>query len=278
MVDNWIDIVILTIVTVSIALGMWRGLFSAILGILSIVVGVYTATTFSDSFTVSLYPILGRSAIVPLAANVMLFFIGFILFSTLSFILRKFLRKIDVGNFDMLGGGVFGLFRAVLFSALIVLTLGTIIPKTQAWKSSHAVPYVGTMIKIAMHMPLLNNYQHILTYDTDDRPAIKTADAGKPQLTRQQQKILEEANQQIQLRNSEEVSQQIQLRDDEIDDVTQTLIEQTAPGQGKKHITKDALKAYEARKKKSPAQDIFHWVEKLICEMQEKTTCDYKRK
>lgn len=262
MIDNWIDIVILTIFVVSVALGMWRGLFSAILGILSIVVGVYTAIHFSAQFAVSLHPVFGNSPIVPLAANVMLFLIGFMAFSTLSFFVRKFLRKTDVGHFDTLGGGAFGLLRATILSALLVLMFAAVLPKTKVWASSHTVPYIGAVIKIAMKTPPLKSFQPLLSFDDGGRPLIKITSAS----AKRQQELLDAA------------SKQIQTRDNEIDNVTRTLVEQTAPGQNSEELTKEALKNYETRKKLSPAQELLNWAEGTLCELQENKNCDSERK
>ena len=262
MTENWIDIAILTIFTLSIILGMWRGLFGTLFGILSIVAGIYAATLFSEQLTVALHPIVGNSPGVPLLAKVILFMLGFLVFGTVGLVMRNVLRKIDVGNVDTFGGAVLGFLRAALFSAFLVLILSTVMSKTNTWKESFTVPHIGTMIKIAMLIPPLNNYQPLLTYDKQHRPAIKTDEMTKSQWNNDRREIAEESR------------DLIQHRDNLLDDVTTKLIEQTVPEQRQEEMTKEAIKAFEERKKLSPSQKTFNWLDKLLCDMQEKKNCD----
>lgn len=278
MEASWIDVVILTIFAFSIIMGIWRGLFAAMTGIAAIVVGFYLAKDYDHLLHPSFEQFLGDTLAVNIASKLLVFLLGFMVVNVLGFIFLKFLRKIDVGKFDRLGGALFGFIRAVLFSMLIVLSLSTIMTKTNAWKTSHAVSHTGTVVKLAINAPPLKNYKKWVTFDADNRP--KIAPPAPPKQALSADDIRKQALQQTKILRGEaeeEVLEKAKSRDKELDEATEALVRQTADGQGREEVNEGAIKAYEERKKETPTARIGQWMEEVICELQEKKHCGAKK-
>lgn len=253
---NWIDLVILGIFLSSVLLGAWRGFFAVVFGVLSLLTGFLIAQKYAPALMPPLSSLLGKSALLTPLAYVLTFFIGFSMFSALTFVFRRLLRKINLGGVDAFIGGLFGALRGWLLVVFLTLLLSLAnINQTEAWHGAMSVPAVGASLRIAMKLPFLSGYQEWLVYDEKNRPSISL-----------EEKRMAE-------RNIDAESSAVRQRDEEIDSITKELVEYSALGPDNT-ASQMAMEQYEKEKTDSPLQMLSGFMEYLSCEIREGENCD----
>lgn len=171
---NWIDTIVYLILALSTLLGMWRGLFSSLFGIIALVLSIVIARDFAFLLEPFLRPIFGQSPLLPGGSVLLLFTFTFVLLGLGARLLSATLHKYDVGGLNLLGGGVFGVLRGSILITLFVLLLSAIgIPQTTAWGTAKTVPLVGAILQATMQIPLIAPYRNWLHFDQDGRPAVR---------------------------------------------------------------------------------------------------------
>jgi membrane protein required for colicin V production len=120
---NWLDLLLLVVIGVSVLAGFARGFARASFGLVSVVAGLLCALWF--------YPLAGawldRFVSSVQAANLLgflLLFIGVMMLGgLLGKLLEKLLKLVHLSWLDRLLGAAFGLVRGVLVAAVIVLAI-----------------------------------------------------------------------------------------------------------------------------------------------------------
>ena len=118
---GWIDLSTLVILTVFFILGLFRGLIWQLSRFLTIILGYVLAGLFAkdlEGFLVDTWPESAGFAL--LAAWFAIFIAVFIALSALAWLLTGLLKKLKMGAYDRLGGGLVG---TVTGAAIVVFLL-----------------------------------------------------------------------------------------------------------------------------------------------------------
>lgn len=159
----WIDYVIAGLVLIAFIVGFLRGfkleVFSLVLWLLSIVVGL----SFSREFSVFLESSISNSLPKITASFTLLFLITQIVGSLIRMLLGKLIKKTEFTIMARLGGMLFGILHGMVVVVLLVMLAGlTSLPDDFWWKESRLLPpFQICAIWIRDHIPsALAEYIH----------------------------------------------------------------------------------------------------------------------
>ncbi len=176
---NWIDMVAISIIGLSMLYGLFRGFIMTVFSLAGMVVGFFVSKNYGGTLTLSLTDILGDSFSIIILGYVISFLSVVALFLVVSLLLKKLVALLKLGIVDSLGGLFFGFVRGAFFMVLIILVLSiTPIVSTTSWQSALAVSVGGTIIKTSLQIPFFNEYQEVVTFDSQNRPKIEVAAAS----------------------------------------------------------------------------------------------------
>lgn len=152
---NVTDWTLLTLLGLSAAIGLWRGLVYEVLSLAGWVAAFLLAQTYAASVG-SRLPMDGFSAPLPLAAGFALVFIGVVFLAGLvAWVVKKLAASVGLRPVDRILGGAFGLMRgAVLLLALAVVVSMTPGQLQPWWRdSSVAATLVSTLHSLKPLLP-----------------------------------------------------------------------------------------------------------------------------
>lgn len=137
---NILDIIIIAIVVLAIARGLFKGLVRELVSLGAIALGIFLASRFHGL----LEPYIGQfldGGTTTMAASYLIIFLGTVF---LSWILAKVFREATdnstAGTIDTVLGGLFGFCEGVLISLVVVLMLGTFLPSSDFYTNSLLTP------------------------------------------------------------------------------------------------------------------------------------------
>jgi len=115
---NWLDIVIAIILLVSIFIGLKIGLIKAILSLVGLILGIFLAGRFYESFAGVLTFLPDTAARV--VAFILIILVVMIIITIIAALLDKLLSAIMLGWVNHLGGAVFGLLMGGMFCGAVL--------------------------------------------------------------------------------------------------------------------------------------------------------------
>jgi membrane protein required for colicin V production len=129
---NWLDAALILLIAFSVWRSFAKGLTREVVGLLSVVVGIFAGTWLYGSAAVWFEPHVNSHAVAAFC-GFMAVFLGIILLGSLiSFIISKVLRVTGLSFFDHLMGAVFGILRGVLMASALVMALLAFAPGARA--------------------------------------------------------------------------------------------------------------------------------------------------
>ena len=148
---NWLDVVILIVISIFALLGLKRGLIKEIISIIAIVGGIVAGVLF--------YPYLGEvliktsfiksKSIASISGFLLIMFFIFVLIKLIGYVLTKIVGTLKLNWFNRICGGCFGTIKGVIISFLIIAALGFILSeKEPPFKNSFFVPYIKESLSI----------------------------------------------------------------------------------------------------------------------------------
>jgi membrane protein required for colicin V production len=147
---NPIDWAIVALVSVSVLLGLWRGLVREVLSLAGWVVGIVLAIRYAVPlgeglpFDIGVAP--ARTALAALAIVLATVLAAGIV----AWLIGKLLAAVKLSGADRLLGALFGLLRAALILLLVVLFAGRTALATQPlWRESILLPPVEAAVRFA---------------------------------------------------------------------------------------------------------------------------------
>jgi membrane protein required for colicin V production len=151
---NWADYVVIAALTLSVLMGLWRGLIGEVLALAVWIVAVWVAWTIGPQVAASLSAVSLPSARIVLG-YALCFVAVLIAGAILGFFLRKLIAGSGLSGTDRLLGAVFGLARGLALVTLTVLLLGfTPFPRDPWWHESRLLPSFQQAAQWASaHMP-----------------------------------------------------------------------------------------------------------------------------
>jgi membrane protein required for colicin V production len=142
---NFIDVIFVAVMVLSLFVGIWRGLLRELLSLASWLAAAYLAWRFHRPLMEQLAGVIS-SAGARQAAAVLLMFVGalFVL-ALLSHLLVSLLKRSPLRGTDRVLGAVFGAARGlILVTATVLLVEATPLQRSLWWQGSSLVPATRT--------------------------------------------------------------------------------------------------------------------------------------
>jgi membrane protein required for colicin V production len=129
---NWLDVVLVLLIAFSIWRSFAKGLTREVIGLLSVVVGIFAGTWFYSVVGAYIEPHVSSRSTANFCGFAIVFAGVMLLGSLIGFTLSKMLRVTGLSFFDRLLGAVFGILRGVLMAAALVMALLAFAPGFRA--------------------------------------------------------------------------------------------------------------------------------------------------
>ena len=144
------DLVVVTIVGLSVLLSLIRGLVREVLALAAWLVAFLAANFLAGEVAAWIADAIPNEQLRLLAGFVTVFVVVLIAASTLAILASKLVKSAGLGLEDRLLGGVFGLARGMLVVMILVLLAGlTSLPRQPVWRnavlSDPLVAFVGSI-------------------------------------------------------------------------------------------------------------------------------------
>jgi len=159
----WVDGLLLAVLVISVAVGLWRGLVFELMSLVGWVAAYVAAQAFSPQLAVWVPIGTPGSALHQGAAFAATFVLALIAWSLLARLLRLVIHATPLTFIDRVLGAGFGLLRgAVLLLALATVLAFTPAVRSAAWQASTGAAWLGTALhsiqpwlpdEVARHQP-----------------------------------------------------------------------------------------------------------------------------
>lgn len=141
------DYAVLTVISASVLLGLWRGVVTEILAVAAWIVAFLVARVVAADVASWLTGQIAEPGL-RLAAAYVLVFVGVLLvFAIARMLISLLLKAIGLGLLDRLLGAAFGVLRGILVVLAVVLVAGmTPLPGAEWWRGAMLAPPLETVI------------------------------------------------------------------------------------------------------------------------------------
>jgi len=141
-----VDYAILSIITLSFIVGLFRGLIKEAIALITWVLAASLAFTFSTPLAELLANTISNATFRMAAAFAMISIGTFIVGALISYLLRLLVNKIGLSGLDRFAGGFFGIGRGLIIIVILVMLAGiTPLPKSNWWQVSILLPYFSEL-------------------------------------------------------------------------------------------------------------------------------------
>ena len=147
---NYLDIIIIVILSYCVIRGVFRGLIKELSSIIGVFSGFYAAYTYYTVVAKPLSEWISNPGYLNIMSFMVIFCVVFLVISILGVIINYLLKLAFLGWFDRFCGAVFGAMKGLLIVSVILIALTTFLPKgTPVIKDSLLSPHV-TMVSEKM--------------------------------------------------------------------------------------------------------------------------------
>ncbi|BCS86869.1 CvpA family protein [Pseudodesulfovibrio sediminis] len=143
---NFLDIILICIVTLFLVRGFFRGLVQEVLSLIAIVLATFLAANFDDLVAPHLQLYIDNMTTVSVLSYSLIFFGTLIIFWILAKVIRSMLEISLLGWVDRTAGGFFGLAEGVLICLMVLMFLQTFAPKAEILKESFLAPQAQHLV------------------------------------------------------------------------------------------------------------------------------------
>jgi membrane protein required for colicin V production len=160
----WIDYSIIGLISISLIIGLFRGLIREAFALLTWVVASWVAFTFSPPVATLLVDIISIESIRIATASISLFILTLLVGAIINYLLRALVKKSGPTGTDRFAGLIFGIVRGSFIIIVVVMLAGlTPIPNQPWWKKSQLLPHFqSAAIWLRSHIP--NNLTNSVNY------------------------------------------------------------------------------------------------------------------
>lgn len=138
---NWTDYGILGILSVSVLIGLWRGLISEVLALVVWIAAFWVAWTFGPAVAAHFGTLITLPSARIIVGYGLCFVTVLILGALLRFVIGKLILSTGLSGTDRLLGMLFGFARGVLLVSLLVFLVGfTAFTRDPWWQQSALLP------------------------------------------------------------------------------------------------------------------------------------------
>jgi membrane protein required for colicin V production len=139
---NWVDLVILGILGISILISLWRGFTREALSLAGWVLAVWVALMFSDNLERLLRSQIDTPSLRLIVAFAILFFLTLLVAAFINYLAVQLIKKTGLSGTDRVIGIAFGLARGIVLVTVLVLLAGfTAVPRDPWWNQSSLLHY-----------------------------------------------------------------------------------------------------------------------------------------
>jgi membrane protein required for colicin V production len=152
---NWLDILLLLILALSVGTSFRKGLTRELVGLASVILGLLLSAWFYGTVAAYLAPYLASRAAANLAGFLIVFAAVVMLGAILRALLGKFLRVTGLSFFDHLLGAAFGALRGVLIGVALIMAILAFSPGNkppQSVENSRLAPYMASTARVFVAM------------------------------------------------------------------------------------------------------------------------------
>lgn len=137
----WIDYAIIGLITVSLIIGLLRGLIKEAFSLITWILAIWIGLTYGRGLAAFLEAYISHPSARIAAAFAILFFLTLILGGLIGYLLGELVRKTGLTGTDRFAGMLFGIARGMLVVTLLVMLAGmTPLPEDPWWKESILIP------------------------------------------------------------------------------------------------------------------------------------------
>jgi membrane protein required for colicin V production len=139
---NGFDILLTTLIAVSVIAGFVRGLLREAIALLSWLIGFFLAFTYADQLEPYLGGVLGQAALRLWVARTLILVAVLVAGTVIGGILTMFVRLSLFSPLDRSLGGLFGLLRSIVIVGLLVIGGHAMrMDRESWWRASVLIPY-----------------------------------------------------------------------------------------------------------------------------------------
>jgi membrane protein required for colicin V production len=120
---NWLDVVLLAILAVSVALSFRKGLSREVIGLASAVLAILLGIWFYGTAGSVLMPYLSSRALANFAGFLLVFCGVMLVGHLVSYVVGRFLKVTGLSVFDHLLGACFGALRGMLIAVALIMAI-----------------------------------------------------------------------------------------------------------------------------------------------------------
>jgi len=144
------DYVFLTVLALSAAVGMWRGLVSEVMALVAWVMALLAAWRYGSVAAGMLEGLIAEPGWRQVAGFVLVFVAVLLLAAFIRFLLRELLRAAGLGATDRFFGALFGLARGLCIAFVVVLLGGLVgVAREPWWANAMFSPPLETAVVAA---------------------------------------------------------------------------------------------------------------------------------
>ncbi len=148
---NTLDIIILVIIGLTTAFGIWRGMVNQVFSIAGIVGGYFAAVKYYAPLAAHMTFM--DAGVAKIVSFILIFILCIIIAMIVAWLVGKFFKLPGLGIINSLGGGAVGFIKGFLIVALMAIFLIAILPHdSPLLQKSATMPYVLKGIKMIDNM------------------------------------------------------------------------------------------------------------------------------
>jgi len=151
----WIDYAIIGLISISLIIGLFRGLIREAFALFTWGVAFWVGLTFSTPFATFLKDFITDPSARLAAAFIALFLLTLILGAIINKLLSVLIDKTGLTGTDRMAGLIFGIARGVFLIVILVMLSGlTPLPESSWWQESQLLPLFQSLaVWLKLHMP-----------------------------------------------------------------------------------------------------------------------------
>jgi len=142
-----VDTLILAVIAMSSAFGVWRGFIKETLSLLSWIAALLVSRVYSESLAGLLESLIDNPSVRYVTAFSGLFVLIIMLGTALNHFMSKLLVVTGLKTLDRLLGAVFGVARGTVIVLVVLFILNVFVSGSEWWQQSTLIPYGMVLIE-----------------------------------------------------------------------------------------------------------------------------------
>jgi len=142
-----VDTLILAVIAISSAFGVWRGFIKETLSLLSWIAALLVSRVYTESLAGLLESLIDNPSVRYVTAFSVLFVLIIMLGTALNHFMSKLLVVTGLKTLDRLLGAVFGVARGTVIVLVVLFILNVFVSGSEWWQQSTLIPYGMVLIE-----------------------------------------------------------------------------------------------------------------------------------